>query len=276
MTKILLIGLDGLNLSPTFDPVDPAAPFLTQLRTRSTFAQMTVEGPTVSGPSWATLLTGVPHSEHAIVDNLLVNHRLGAFPDLLTQAAADGATTFAAAGWGPLVDPVGPGPIIRTRGEDQRAGRHRVISRDGETYGYRSVDAEIAAFSAYALRESGPDVSFVYFCDVDDAGHVYGAESAEYRDAIGRVDALAARLVEVVERRAAATGEDWLIAVTTDHGHRPEGGHGGESEAERSSFVIAYGVGRSNPDWPDTIRPVSLTPRLLAERRTPHLDLTDA
>jgi predicted AlkP superfamily pyrophosphatase or phosphodiesterase len=276
MTKILLIGLDGLNLRPTFDPVDPAAPFLTQLRAQAAFARMTVEGPTISGPSWATLLTGASHSEHDIVDNLLIGHRLDSCPDLLTQAAASGATTFAAAGWGALVDPSGVGPVIRTRTEDQRAGRHRVVCRDGETYGYRSVDAEIAAFSAYALREAGPDVSFVYFCDVDDAGHVYGAESLEYREAIRRVDALVARLVDVVRQRAENTGEEWIVAVTTDHGHRPEGGHGGDSEAERSSFVIGYGVGRGNPVWPDTIRPVSLTPRLLAERRIPHLDLTNA
>ncbi|BBH15930.1 hypothetical protein Back2_02170 [Nocardioides baekrokdamisoli] len=269
MTKILLIGLDGLNLDPTFDSSAPAAPFLADLRARSTYASITIDGPTISGPSWATLLTGATYAEHGVADNTLVGHRLEAYPDLLTQAATHGATTFAAAGWGALVDPAGPGPIIRTRPDDQRAGGHRIICRDGETYGYRTVDAEIAAFSAYALREAGPDVSFVYFCDVDDAGHVYGAESAEYRDAIGRVDALTERLCATVERRSALTGEAWLVTITTDHGHRPEGGHGGDSAAERSSFVIGHGIGRGNPNWPSSIRPESLTPLLLAETGHP-------
>mgnify|MGYP003328751445 CR=1 FL=1 len=43
--------------------------------------------------------------------------------------------------------------------------------------------------------------------------------------------------------------EEWLVVITTDHGHLDEGGHGGESDQERSSFLIAYGVGRKNPQW---------------------------
>jgi len=54
--------------------------------------------------------------------------------------------------------------------------------------------------------------------------------------------------------------------MVTDHGHRDEGGHGGDSEQERASFVIAHGIGRDNPQWNLDIEPHHLTDLLLAER----------
>jgi hypothetical protein len=54
------------------------------------------------------------------------------------------------------------------------------------------------------------------------------------------------------------------LVIATDHGHRDEGGHGGDSAQERASFVIAHGIGTENPSWPLDIKPEQLVGHILA------------
>jgi arylsulfatase A-like enzyme len=57
-----------------------------------------------------------------------------------------------------------------------------------------------------------------------------------------RADAQVGRIVAAVDARAAARpSERWTIVATTDHGHLPEGGHGGQTRDETAIFVIARG-----------------------------------
>ncbi len=265
-TKILLVGIDGLNLKTALD--SGRAPVLALLRKNGYFSELTVDAPTYSGPGWSTLLTGSTHAQHNVTDNTFVGHALLHRPDLLSRAFyQDQSTkTFAAAGWLPIVDPMGLGPIIHERREQQLAYQHRVIVRDGDTYGYEKIDSIIAEASCYAMNDFGPDVSFVYFCDADEAAHVFSAVGVEYVNAIERVDRHLARLKSLIETRVKELGEKWLLVVTTDHGHIDEGGHGGDSPQEKASFVIAVGLGRENPHWAPSIAPEDLTPLLLAER----------
>lgn len=265
-TKILLIGIDGLILHTALD--SGRAPTLTTLKSAGYFTEMTMAAPTLSGPGWSTLLTGSTHAEHAVKDNYFVGHNLLHRPDLLSRAfyQDQSTTTFAAAGWPPLVDPVGIGPVIHERREQQRANRHRVISRDGEIYGYERIDAEIADAAVYAMAKFGPDVSFIYFCDADEAGHSNGVLGTHYLKAINRIDAHLSRLHAAVTDRVEKFDEKWLMVLTTDHGHIDEGGHGSDSPQERASFVISVGIGRENPDWPNKFAPENLTPLLLDER----------
>ena len=100
---------------------------------------------------------------------------------------------------------------------------------------------------------------------VDEAGHKHGALSPEYFDAIERIDGYVAQLHDALETRVAAKSEKWLIVLVTDHGHRDEGGHGGDSPQERASFVIAHGIGRAHPNWSKTMEPHDLTPTILNE-----------
>jgi len=265
-TKILLVGIDGLILRTALE--SGRAPMLTSLKEAGHFTELTMDVPTLSGPGWSTLLTGSTHSQHAVTDNRFSGHNLLSRPDLLSRAfyQDQSTTTFAAAGWPPLVDPSGVGPVIHERREQARASQHRVISRDGETYGYERVDAEIANVSVFAMEKFGPDVSFVYFCDADEAGHTHGVVGEHYVEAISRVDAHLVRLHDTIKRRVEKYQEEWLLVLTTDHGHVNEGGHGSDSPQERASFVIARGIGRVNPQWPLNFAPENLASLILNER----------
>lgn len=265
-TKILLVGIDGLILQTALD--SGRAPMLKSLKESGHFTELTMDAPTLSGPGWSTLLTGSSHAQHAVVNNRFSGHNLLYRPDLLSRAyyQDQSTTTFAAAGWPPLVDPAGVGPVIHERREQARANLHRVIARDGETYGYERVDAEIATVAVFAMEKFGPDVSFVYFCDADEAGHSHGVIDSHYVEAIGRVDAHLTRLHDALAQRVNKYDEEWLLVLTTDHGHVDEGGHGSDSPQERASFVIAKGIGRSNPQWPSSFAPEDLASLILDER----------
>ena len=247
--KTLLIGIDGLLLHRGL--ASGKAPFLKELKENSFYTDIRIDSITISGPSWSTILTGATNEQHQVFDNDFVGHQLHLYPDILTQASLlnPQLRTFAAAGWLPLLDPASPAPIIRERKHDQIEGRHKVFFKDGDSLGYETVDAEVAEFAEHHISSEGPDLSFVYFSQVDECGHKYGTLNNPYFEALGRVDQLVEKLHNVVDARTKKFDEEWLVVITTDHGHLDEGGHGGESDQERSSFLIAYGVGRKNPEW---------------------------
>lgn len=259
MTKVCLVGIDGLRLPIGLEE----SPTLHALAEHGARTDLTMEVPTDSGPGWSTLLTGTTHAEHGVLANSFCGHRLWSHPDLLSRAfyLDQSLVTFAAADWPPLVDPAGIGPVIQARVEQQRAEQHRVIVRDGETYGYRTMDAEIAS-EARAALSGGPDVSFVYLGEADEAAHLHGVGD-DYRAAIRRIDASLDLFAGIIEQRAEECGEDWLLVVTTDHGHLDEGGHGGDSPVERASFTLARRFGGRPLEWPPSLAPQDLVGVLL-------------
>lgn len=234
--KYLLVGIDGLRVDDIGTAVH--APALSSILERGRVARMQMEVPTISGPGWASILTGAEHSEHGVFDNSFSGHTMYRNPDLLSRTyyADHDATTLAAAGWPPLVDPV-LDPVISFRADQQRHGQHHVVIRNGENYGYRRADAEVATVACEQLTAQGAHGNFVYFCESDEAAHVFGGTSTEYAEAVARIDSHLNKLLAAVGTRARLHDEDWLVGVTTDHGHLDEGGHGGDEEIVRRSFL---------------------------------------
>ena len=252
--KILLVGIDGLILHRAID--SGRASHLKFLRDASFFVDTVVDMPTVSGPSWSTLLTGKQQDSHKVTGNDFKNHNLKQTPDLLTQALTknNSLKTYAAAGWPPLIDLNGVGPVIADAG-------HLRFYNDGEMHGYLKVDKEVFDNALETITEKGPDLSFVYFCGVDEAGHKFGSIEPPYFDAVERIDGYLKQLHEALIARE----EPWVLVVVTDHGHRDEGGHGGDSPQERASFVIAHGINREHPNWPIEIKPHDLADLILQQ-----------
>ncbi|WOQ17350.1 alkaline phosphatase family protein [Raineyella sp. W15-4] len=269
-TNILVLGIDGLRLSIALE--DGVASSLSRLYARGRSTELEMAVPTISGPGWSTLLTGTTIAEHGVLDNTFVGHRLFAHPDLLSRAYyQDQSTrTFAAAGWPPLVSPIGLGPVIQQRTEQQKADLHRVIVRDGETFGYAWADGQVHDYTRAALsRSDAPNLSFAYFSSIDEAGHLYGLMGSEYRDAVRATDARIGSLVSCVEQRSAERDERWLVAVLTDHGHLDQGGHGGATPQERASFLLLWSPQGADavPELPDDLAPEQVAGLLLAQRR---------
>ncbi|MQA76705.1 MAG: hypothetical protein GEU88_20805, partial [Solirubrobacterales bacterium] len=89
----------------------------------------------------------------------------------------------------------------------------------------------------------------------------------EYAAALERVDHHVGLLIDAVPGRATYRDEDWLLLALTDHGHVDGGGHGGQSEVERTSWVIASGAGLGQPHR--LVEVVDVAPTVLGHRGVP-------
>jgi arylsulfatase A-like enzyme len=232
--RVLVIGVDGVRL----DSLRRApTPHLDSIAAAGFLAPVTTErsAPTLSGPCWATVATGVTPELHGVLGNSLAGHRLAAFPDFLTMLSARGLPTYAAASWAPLVTGAAGGPLFAA------PGRLCFVGYPDETEtGHDRADEQVTADAELVLRSDDRVASFVYLNDPDHIAHTFGC-GARYEAAITRADARIGRLLAVVRSRS----EQWTVIVVTDHGHLDEGGHGGPSPAERTAWIAACG-----PDLP--------------------------
>ena len=236
---VLVIGVDGTNLEKIL--ADPENDNFFELMDQSTTAASTIVGhTTVSNPSWTTILTGVWGETAGVSNNVFVPGVYDRYPTVFNQLESQNpniATTVIANWEGTAA--------IGQAGQNPADTVYFVPQIAGDT-NWLATDDRVGELSVDAIRNTvagTPSMQFTYFVGVDENGHMYGADSAEYKAAIANVDEnLGAILDEVALREAA--GEDWTIIVVTDHGivgpHQPlDRGHGFQSPEETTTFVIA-------------------------------------
>lgn len=237
--RVLIVGWDGVR-----DDERRAArtPHLDGLAAHGFEAAVRVHeaNPTISGPVWTTVATGVHSDRHGVLHNDLRPHDHAALPDVLTliRRADRAATTYAAAGWAPLVTADSGGPLFAD-GDSYYpvapAGADKLAAQ-------AAMDADVVARTMSELRDRDHSAVFSYVGLPDEIGHAEGV-TARYRASIETCDDYLGSLLEVIDARPSRADEDWLIIVTTDHGHRDEGDHGGDSDEERSAWLVAAGPG---------------------------------
>lgn len=235
--RVLVVGIDGVRLdvlhrrpTPHLDAL-AADGFLTPV-------QVGDDTPTLSGPCWATIVTGVGPAKHGVWSNDLSGHRLDVFPDFATRLDHhDGRRTFVAAGWRPLLQPRDGGPLFRA------PSRTTYIAPAADTpEAWEECDERITEAAAHVLAEDDAEASFVYLGAPDETAHVLGCGEA-YETSVHRADTRVGRLLEAVRSRRTYADEQWTYLVVTDHGHVDAGGHGGRSAEERTAWLAAAGPG---------------------------------
>ena len=233
-TKVLLIGLDGVRpdimaeaSTPNLDSLAAAGVVTDRARTGD---------PTVSGPSWSSMLIGVWPDKHGVHGNDFTGNAYAQYPDFLTRLEQIDSTfgTYAVIDWPPLGTTADGGPLLT-------GAIDRLDVVDGDALGYRAADSLSVVAALRALERDDLDAAFVYLGDIDVVGHDAGSLSPEYRASIEWADARVGDLLAAVRRRLSYAREDWLILVSTDHGRTDAGGHGGTSDAERTIFFLASG-----------------------------------
>ena len=170
--------------------------------------------PSTTAVSLTSLGTGLPPGMHGIVG---------------TSFRLDDGSVLAPLSWGAHPNPVAtqPEPTVLERAAaagvrmttvapsaHAGSGLTRAALRGGEYAGADTLPArlEMTAGAIHLARtEGGASLTYVYWPDLDKAGHLHGVASAAYRAELSRVDSLVAGLL-------ALTADDVALLVTADHG----------------------------------------------------------
>jgi predicted AlkP superfamily pyrophosphatase or phosphodiesterase len=235
--KALYIGIDGTR----FDALTKAnTPNLDKLLADGIYADDCLilgeryqKNDTISGPGWSTILTGVWADKHGVHDNSFKGRNYEAYPHLFTllKRQQPNARTASFVTWAPVEDYIVSGADVHEKAEDQ-------------THDYVKFDATMGAAAAKELANPELDCIFVYFGQVDVAGHKYGFHPTvpQYLTAIENVDTHVGALLEALAHRKTRAQEDWIIVVTSDHGGKGTGHGGGHKVPEiLNSFLIVSG-----------------------------------
>ncbi|MCZ4101442.1 MULTISPECIES: HAD-IA family hydrolase [Streptomyces] len=246
--RVLVVGIDGVRHdvllalpTPHIDAV-AAAGFLAAV-------EVADGTPTMSGPCWATITTGVTVDKHAVWSNDFSGNRLRVFPDFATRLARqDGRRTYVAAGWDPLVTVANGGPLFA------HPSRLSYSAPAADTpQAWEDCDEQITEDAVRVLGTDDSEASFVYLGAPDETAHFLGC-GAEYERSVVRADERLGRILAAVRHRAGYDDETWTVIVVTDHGHVRAGGHGGRSGAERTAWVACSGPDVTAGRTPDRVR----------------------
>lgn len=226
---VVVVGIDGLRA----DSLAPAeAPALDRLFAEGTSTLAGYAGgelgtpteqPTVSGPGWATILTGTWSDRHGVTDNEFTTWRPAEphFFERLNEIDPETRLTSIVQ-WIPVVVLV-----------DGSADR-------GET----GLAAQVEELAVDEVTNHSPTVMFLHFDDVDHAGHEsgYGPDRPDYLAAIASVDGHVDAILDAIAARPTRDDECWATIVVTDHGGTGTG-HGGQTPEERTIPFAVSGDG---------------------------------
>lgn len=226
---VLLVGIDGLRSdaleaadTPNIDAVSSSG-----VTTMNAFAGGEVgtdtEQPTLSGPGWTSVLTGVWVDRHGVTDNEfggLDVERSPHFFQRIREVDPD-ARLSSFVHWIPL-------RILGANGDADEVGD----------------DRRVTDLAAAELATADPTVVFVHLDDIDGAGHSSEYSPAEpiYLSAIETVDGLLGELSQAVAQRPTRDDECWATVIVTDHGGKANL-HGGQTPGERTIPLIIGGDG---------------------------------
>lgn len=224
--KALLVGIDGAQFeriqalnTPNFDRLHIRRAYTGGIVGESS------QQSTFSGPSWSTILTGNWVHKHQVTSNSsgLANPAYPSIFKRLKQANSN-LKVASIVNWAPINTQFFANDVALINNVKNGLSDANVVTE------------------AISFMNSGGDFTFVHLDGPDHAGHSYGFGSA-YDASILTADQQVGQLLNAVEQLQQASGDDWLVLVTTDHGRESTGyNHGNQTFGEKTIFIASNKV----------------------------------
>lgn len=237
MGKVIEIVLDGLR----YDTLVSSMGYLNHLVEKSQAALYRVKSelPSLSRPLYEVLLTGTPSYVNGITSNQVV--RLSRQQSIFHLAREKGLGTAAAAyHWISELYQRAPFDYIadRFQNDEGKPIQHGIFYFEDHY-----PDTHVFADAEYLRSAYDPDFLFIHPMNIDDTGHKFTSDSAEYRGQALRADSLLSLVIP------AWTALGYTILITSDHGMNEDGQHGGTGNGERNVPLIAIGADFAPGDY---------------------------
>lgn len=268
--RVLVIGVDGVNLSKILEDPVTNDQFIRMMNNGTTSASTIAGHTTISNPSWTTILTGVWDNKSGVINNMFTPRTYNKWPTVFDQleGANPAIRTKVIADWAVITDIGNAG----SHGADDVVLVQQVAGDDD----WSKTDAEVTAEAVKSILgaapgyEEVPNFMFTYLVQVDEAGHAYGGVLGRVAAALARTDENLGAILDAVAAREAASCaagacEEWTVIVVTDHGHQPQQGfgHGFQSPRETSTFVIVDGPGFGAGEMNNAYTIADITPTVV-------------
>ncbi|GAA4876560.1 ectonucleotide pyrophosphatase/phosphodiesterase [Ferrimonas pelagia] len=215
---LLLISVDGYRYD--YNAIHQP-PFLSQFEQQAAVIEkMAPSFPTKTFPNHLTLVTGLLPENHGIVSNGFHNPALGEDYFLSrAEAVTNGDFYSGIPLWSLAAEQGMKSGTYFWPGSEAKIAGHRptyyTAYNHVEDFQIR-IDQIVEWFEL--PQGERPQFATLYFHEVDSMGHYHGATSEQARDALHKVDAAVAQLVERLNALADTQNMDLNIIITSDHG----------------------------------------------------------
>ena len=241
--RVVVVLIDGLR-----DDASRTMASISGLRARGADVRLTVPQPSLSYPTWTTIMTGAPQQISGVTTNWFEGPVK--VETLLDVAAGSGRTVV-------VSGPVDLDEMFRA--SEVATASTTIEWPEGDYVSDQIVDNALALDA----EVGGADFLFVLLPDVDNTGHDFGGASPEYAEVVGKVDADLTRLIEGLDDGATT------FVVLPDHGHIDTGGHGGWEDPVIHTFAAFAGPGVAQVEAEAHLADIAPTVAVIAGLQAP-------
>lgn len=216
--------------------------------------------PSISGPCYASIHTGVPPQEHGVLANE-IRFRVSQ-PDIFSEVSKAGGKTGAVTHsyWSEFFNRH-PFDYVRDLEYDEpdspiTHGRFHTMTGYGHDNQMTPSDVDLFATLTMLGERFGIDYGILHTCTLDSMGHRFGHDCVQMDNACLHMDGMLAAFLP----RWLKNGYE--VIVTADHGQTDRGTHGGHEDLQQD--VSFYYFGPAKGPKPDTLLDqLALAPTIL-------------
>lgn len=202
--------------------------------------------PSISGPCYASIHTGVPPQVHGVLANE-IRARVEQ-PDIFSETTRAGGITGAVSHtyWSEFFHRY-PADLVRDLEYDEPGapiahGRFHSMTGYGHANQMTPSDADLFATLTMLIERFAIDYGLLHACTLDSMGHRFGHDCKEMDHACEVADVMLAAFLPRWRKAG------YEVMVTADHGQTDRGHHGGREDLQQDAALYWFGGGDGPPE----------------------------